>query len=817
MNYQFQKITESVKDKNFKTLFKNILSDINENQSISDLIKISLKKISDYYGANNYYFFLSASDDDNNNDLLQSANIQTHLDEFKIAKIIEKHNEINFERLLNYFNDSREAIVTDSNGKLITDINETHLPKYYLCFPLFAGQPLFGAVLFKFEKDYQYIDDQIQSITLLINTFSIFLQKQIQFHNYENSTLQFSRMVNGALNGFYQSTEEGKIIYANPAFLNLTGYSTLEEIRKIDLYKDMYILVEDRNAFIKKMKNEKHVYNYESILKHRDGHHLTVIESSRLIVQSDGTILFEGIIQDITKETELRKKLKYQKSFSDQVLENAPILICAINEDREIILWNRTSEEVTCYMRNEVFQDKNILNLLFSDKEFYNKVLNPEKQKIDTQTFIAYHDFELMSKLGEVKIVRWSSMKMDLDENQKCTLLFGMDITQRKKLENQLFESQKMESLGTLTAGIAYDFNNILGELSVYNSSLKSIAKENSNELIYANKLQDTIEKASTFTSRLIGLSKKDNRKKTKIDVNTLIDNIIDVFEHTAGNQIHLEKELFDDPVIEGDASQIQQAILNLAINAREAIQHNGSIKFKTDIILAKSDSFLQSVEHEIDNYVKITISDSGKGIPKELHRRVFDPFFTTKDSLKSSGLGLSVVYNIIKNHNGFIFVESTPGLGSEFHIYFPSVDKKRNDVRNMRPEPERLKKNKPLILVVDDENIIRDLLNDVLTDHNYEVLQAKDGKMGIELYKEHAQKIDVVLLDIIMPGISGKEVFEYIRGMNPKAKIVITSGYSKQKVTDSLLANGVNGFLPKPFNIEKLLGLVKALIEENQ
>jgi PAS domain S-box-containing protein len=556
----------------------------------------------------------------------------------------------------------------------------------------------------------------------------------------------------------------------------------------------------------------------------KNGELINILENSRIVDNPDGKILFEGIIQDITHQINLKERLKYQTSFSEKIVENASFLVIAINENSEVIMWNSMAEKVTGYQRNELYKDSALVKKIFTGVKSIESYLSDKIKSENNEDEIEYLNIELIAKDGSKKIIRWSWTVNDyLSENQKQIIGFGIDITDTIKLEEQLFESQKMESIGTLAAGMAYDFNRIFTEMNVYNSSLKSLIKPDSKEAIYVTKIEDTINKASAFASRLIGLSKREKKKNVKIDINNCFNYVMDLLEHTVIDNVELEKDICVSPIIEGDISQINQAILNIAINANESIAGKGKISFKSEIVMAKTDEYLNTIQVEAANYVKISVTDNGTGIPEELQQRIFDPFFTTKKSEQRPGLGLSVSYNIIKNHKGYVFVYSKEDKGTTFYVYLPYAGEptenfpKVNEGYEVKEKSLKSKeKSKTQILVVDDEMIIRDLLNDVLVDQNYNIILAKDGLEGFELYKKNQNSIDLVILDIIMPGMSGKEVFEKIREINPAAKIIITSGYSKQQVTESLMHSGANGFLPKPFNIDKLLGLIKALVEEN-
>jgi PAS domain S-box-containing protein len=781
-----------------------------------------LSDVSKYAGADEFNFFVLPK--------FKNFNIGLNLniiEKYDINKLNDLYPEIEYDSLINVLEKNQELIMFKKNGNVKTDvINDKTKRHYYslIVAPIFINNVLYGCVLFNFHRAIENINTLRQDIHYISKFFSFQLQYKIVYSQYENSINQFSRLINNAVNGIYQSTAEGKIVYANPAFLKIIGYDSLDEIKKVDLFTELYTSKSDREKFIKKIKNEKAVQNYESVLKKKNGEIINILENSRTVDNQDGTILFEGIIQDITHQINLKEKLKYQTSFSEKIVENASFIIFAITEKNEVIMWNSMAEKITGYDRKEIYKDAALLKKIFvnldSIKNHFLKIIQNKNDTIDSK----YDILEILAKDGSKKIIRWSWSVTDyLSEKLKQVIGFGVDVTETMKLEEQLYESQKMESIGTLAAGMAYDFTSILNELNIYNSSLKSLVKQDSKEATYVGRIEDIINKASTFASKLIGLSKREKKKNIEIDVNNCINYVLDLFEHTVEDNVELEKDVCALPLINGDLSQIHQVILNVAINSNESISNNGRISFKSEIVMTKTDEYLNTINTEVKNYVKITISDNGKGIPSELHHRIFDPFFTTKASGKSAGLGLPVAYNIVKNHKGYIFVDSALDKGSNFYIYFPYVGERSKsfvpEISGEAVEKSRsnLKvKEKPQILVVDDEVIIRDLLNDILEDHNYDIILAKDGIEGFELYKKHKNSIDLVLLDIIMPGMTGKEVFEKIREINADAKVIITSGYSKQQITDSLMANGASGFLPKPFNIDKLLGLIKALVEEN-
>lgn len=276
MKYQSENKLED--PKSFLNTLQEIIDLSDENYSVNELIGTSILKISNYAKSNKYYFFIL-----DENESKESYINYSDIEEYQLTKLIKLHPEINFERFLKLINENRDIIVCDTNGILLTDINKTDITEYYLGLPLISDQLLIGSLLLKFNKGYEKVFDQVEFIMILLDTFLNILQKKLLLLLYKNSSHQFRRMVNDALNGIYQSTEDGRIIYANPAFLRIIGYNSFDELKKIDLFKDMYFSANQRVDFINKIKKQKKVHNYESLLKNKDGNKINIIENSQVV------------------------------------------------------------------------------------------------------------------------------------------------------------------------------------------------------------------------------------------------------------------------------------------------------------------------------------------------------------------------------------------------------------------------------------------------------------------------------------------------------------------------------------------------------
>ncbi len=386
------------------------------------------------------------------------------------------------------------------------------------------------------------------------------------------------------------------------------------------------------------------------------------------------------------------------------------------------------------------------------------------------------------------------------------------DVSYSKHLENQAIHTQKMESIGTLAGGIAHDFNNILTAVLGYASSLKD---DLADQPALTKKLDQIIRsshRAADLTRNLLAFSRKNPHIPEVLDFNQLVRDTGSILEFAMPESIHMSLNLAPDlPLIEADRAQLQQVITHLALNARDAIFGTGNISLSTRVgIDSQAEDEFSRIE-----YVVLDVEDDGVGIPKENLSRVFEPFYTTKETGKGIGLGLAMAYGAIKQHFGFVEVESAPSLGSRFSIFIPSTSKpiklKKNNIMTL-PLPVSVVKARA-IFVVDDEEDLRNLCKVALESEAGEIITAKDGAEAVEIFRLRKEDIELVILDLTMPNMSGAECFAVLREMNPELKVLISSGYSQDMGANDLLKAGAAGFLEKPYSISALLKSVKSCL----
>ena len=462
--------------------------------------------------------------------------------------------------------------------------------------------------------------------------------------------------------------------------------------------------------------------------------------------------------------------------------------------------------------------NKNISNFALTPEEIQHMLSELEKQK-------SIHDWliKLKDRNGKTHETLFSAVAR-FDENNKLVDAEAVviDITEQKNLEKQLIQAQKMEAIGTLAGGIAHDFNNILTGILGYVSILKERANISQDPMFIKalSIIESSSLRAANLTKQLLAFARRGKYQESIINLNNVVKEVIKLLEETLDRRIKLlhtmEENLW---TIKADEGQIYQCILNLCINAKDAMPDGGIIKLSTQ------NKILSSHKHAIGNiippgrYVVLEVTDNGCGMPPEVKAKIFDPFFTTKEQGKGTGLGLAMVYGIIRNHDGYIQVESNPGVGTTFTIYLPAmnVDNLRDDKIDISAY-KNYKNDKPIgVLVIDDESAILELTRDILAEYNYQVFTASNGEEGLKILKEHKNDIDVVLLDIMMPGMGGKETLFKIKRDYPNIPILLVTGFAADKVAQELLRKGATGILLKPYRQTQLLKAIDTILKNKK
>ena len=383
----------------------------------------------------------------------------------------------------------------------------------------------------------------------------------------------------------------------------------------------------------------------------------------------------------------------------------------------------------------------------------------------------------------------------------------GRDITQESALEEQLRQSQKLEAIGMLAGGVAHDFNNILTGILGYANMLEPDAPDGSTMQEGLRVIQQAAERAAELSKQLLSFARRGKRESTSVDLNTTVLEVVSLLTRTINKNITVTEQFnTSQATVLGDAGQLQQVVLNLAINARDAMPDGGTLTFRTWRQQFSAEQLVAHPGAAPGTFVALSVSDTGRGIEKKNLRRIFEPFFTTKDPGKGTGMGLAMVYGIVKAHQGFIDVQSELGKGTTFTVYIPATDTPPVAVCARR----RVAAGQATVLVVDDEEVVRKLASEMLRRAGYSVATAASADEATAWYKDHWRDIDLVIVDMVMPGKDGAACFEALKTINPHVRAILTTGYGLDGHAQDTLDAGMVGYLQKPYHSEDLVNAVE-------
>ncbi|MBU4306243.1 MAG: PAS domain S-box protein [Acidobacteria bacterium] len=517
-----------------------------------------------------------------------------------------------------------------------------------------------------------------------------------------------------------------------------------------------------------------------------------------------GAIIIGGIIllRDISEWRSLTAQLRLLQGFMQKLINASPYAVISINNHGLITTWNQSAEKILGITFANAF-GKNLyalLPLFDKYKDIINEIMILKKTIYlnDEKVFIGEEDF---------KIANFTLYPVTAE--QSGVVIHIEDVSALKKLESSLLQAQKMESLGLLTSHIIHDFNNLLSGIMGYASLLEKKIADNPKVKKYVSTIINSSERASTLINQLLNFSRKKMAEKEIININDLIKESLDFLAMNL-KVINLDIQLYQSQILlRADKTKISQVLINLIINARDALENvpQPILRIKTDLVDISNQSNLLDGQ-----YALIEISDNGSGISQENLNKIFEPFFTTKGQGRGTGLGLAIVREIIRDYNGQIEVDSKTGRGTLFKILLPVIAKEMfQSIAHEETEPSAPLEG--MVLLIDDEEVVREIGHDMLKTLGLKCLTAANGTEGIEIFKKNSAEITLVILDIEMPGISGEKVFHILKELRPEIKILIASGYGKEYLETEIFKSKISHFIPKPFKIEQLSYQVNKLI----
>jgi len=514
-----------------------------------------------------------------------------------------------------------------------------------------------------------------------------------------------------------------------------------------------------------------------------------------------------GLAVDVTEqECAERERLASEQRYR-RLFEDALDVIFTLDLRGNFTSLNRAAERVSGYKRSELLGAS------------VNRLLEPEAARYVAERIQRALGGETTAEF-ELPILTKDGRRVFLDVSARLQFVNGRpagvqgiarDITERKRLEEQVRQTQRLEAIGELAGGVAHDFNNLLSAILGYADLLKANSK--SGELVYeaAGVIQNAGERAQQLSARLLGYARRGKSQHTAVDVHALLDELLALLERTLPKDITLVKS-FGCPqaTVMGDPGQLQQVFMNLALNARDAMPQGGTLSLLTELVELDTETFRLLGAAGPGPHVKISVSDTGVGIAPEILPRLFEPFFTTKGRSGGTGMGLAMVYGIVKNHGGAVEVHSQPSRGATFAVYLPSAPVLPLPARQATQAPAR---GTGCVLVVDDEETVGRATTRMLEFMGYQAVWAGDSQEAVEILRSAPDGFDIVLLDLLMPGLTGQDCYEAMKAVRPDLRVIVTSGYVEDGAAQRLLDMGAAAFLPKPFHLTQLSAVLQQVL----
>jgi PAS domain S-box-containing protein len=522
-----------------------------------------------------------------------------------------------------------------------------------------------------------------------------------------------------------------------------------------------------------------------------------------------------GVGMDITALKEAEKALLNREEDLQITLDSIGDGVITTDVNGDITRMNPVAETLTGWTNDEAFKQPITAVLPLYQQNKKNSPVNPV-DLIMKEMRTTFFSTTLMTTNREEKELplhfSCSPIKNESGSIRGAVIVL-QDMTEDVQLRKQLSHTEKMDTLGQLASGITHDFNNMLGGILGASQLIKPYLNEKEEGQEYLDLIISTTKKAADLAKDLLIFSRRGTKENTTFNLEKVIDETISLLKRTLDKKVNISVDLTGEYCpVQGDSSQIQSAFMNLGINASHAMKEGGNITVKAEKIYLNKDEGEQSpFELSSGAYLKIIFKDNGSGIPQEIMGKIFDPFFTTKEEGKGTGLGLAAVYRTVQQHGGFIDVESREGVGTTFTVGLPLLAGEKSLSREIADEKVS---GTGHILIIDDDMAMRITAKEILKDLGYLVSVAEDGKKGLEFFEKHYQSLDLVILDMIMPHMNGKDCFLAMKGIKPDLKAVITSGYTSEEDITALKSNGLAGFCRKPYTIAQLSQVIEKALK---
>ncbi len=521
----------------------------------------------------------------------------------------------------------------------------------------------------------------------------------------------------------------------------------------------------------------------------------------------------------------MKRRMKAEKALSEErqqllsLLDSIADAVIATDAQGKVIRMNMVAEQLTGWTLEQArgLDLTEVFKII--DIEDRTPIQSPATRILNDQQAANIHNALLLTRDGrELEIADSGSPIRNYLGDPVGVVLVFRDITEKRMLENQLLQAQKMEAIGQLAGGIAHDFNNLLGGIIGYADLLKFRMKEQNPLINFVDLILETSQRAADLTAQLLAFSRRCEFQSVSVDLHELIEEVAGLLEHTIDKRIEIKLALnASNHTVIGDPTQLQNALLNLAVNSRDAMPQGGHLTFATRELSSNSTNSSRAVRRlKPGPHIEISIRDTGMGMAKNVQEHIFEPFYTTKEPGKGTGLGLAAVYGTVQAHAGDISLRSQPDGGTTFTLLLPlaSPEQQQDAIENKKSE--EVIHGQGLVLVVEDDQVILEMAQEMLLRIGYQVLSAQDGMQAIQVYESKHSDIDLVILDMVMPKMNGPQTLAELRKIEPQVAVLIISGLDVGPGQQQTLDKKVKGFIQKPFNLAVLSQKVAQAIEDS-
>ncbi len=637
------------------------------------------------------------------------------------------------------------------------------------------------------------------------------------FREQQELAGRLSSLMNNVPGVVYRGLPDGSVSFVAAGAERVTGYSAEEflggTVKPGDLVHPADapgVHAKMREAVRDRVGRVRLTYR----IRQKDGTYRWIADRRQLVYDDRGRLQFiDGLALDIGE----RKKSEANLRLTQFSVDRAGDAAYWMGPDARLIYVNDQACRVLGYTRDE------LLDLTIHDinPEFTPETWPAHWEEVRRRRAFTFES-DHRAKDGRVIPVEITVNYIEFD-GQEYSCASARDITERlraqeesRQLQSQLMLARKIEAVSVLAGGIAHDFNNLLMGILGYAELLAHAPDVGDEVRKAATVIQSAADRASQLTAQLLAFARKGKHLNVPIDLKKTLDETAASFEKALGPAIRVVRQDHDGTAaIMGDPAQLEAAFANLALNARDAMPSGGELAIATDTAVLDEAFCRAHPGASPGRHVLVSVSDTGVGIPRENLGRVFDPFFTTKEQGKGTGLGLSMVFGIVKSHGGYISVDSEVGKGTAFRIYLPAAagDALQLEIPYAFPPPAPAGPGKGTILLVDDQEPVREVCSAMLRTLGYRVLTASDGREGLDCYRDAWREIDVVIVDMVMPVLGGPECFRGMKEVNPGVRAILATGYSLEGAVQEVMSEGVLGFIKKPFRMEQLSQAVSAAI----